>query len=321
MAGWAAVQKRSKNLRPDPPGTRFLSGLFAALSILVLFTGATGWAQQLPTAAEYYEQSLSLYKEGNFFESLMKARKAVESAPDEADYQHLLGMIYFALGQNTDAGKNLHEAIELDPDKPQYYYDLSLVYLKQHRLDLAKEYLEKTIEFMPDFAMAYLLLGRVIHNQNLTETALTYFEKARELDPELRSLHFHIGFAYKAMGQNDKAIVEMEKEAQLHPDYLPARIEAGELQLKASNPEAAVGHLRYAAAHDAENPTIQFQLGKALFELKEYDPALEALQEASRLDPMMSEPYYLMAQVYMKLGKRKEAQEQLALFKKVKKPK
>ena len=48
---------------------------------------------------------------------------------------------------------------------------------------------------------------------------------------------------------------------------------------------------------------------------------INGLQEASQLDPYMSEPHYLMAQVYMKMGNRELAQKELELFKKVKKPK
>ena len=197
---------------------------------------ASGLSAGTDSANQLYEEALGRYRAGNYFEALVTARKAVALAPEGSQYHHLLGMVYFALQLDSDARPALKKAIELDPDQPTYYYDLALVYMRDNELEQAEEYLKKTLEFKPDFALGLLLLGRVYHNQSKTESALELFEKARILDLSLRALHFHIGYAYKAMGQNDKAIEEMEKEAELHPDYLPARVELGEIHPKHRNP-------------------------------------------------------------------------------------
>ena len=82
-----------------------------------------------------------------------------------------------------------------------------------------------------------------------------------------------------------------------------------------------MAHLTKALELEQRDPQIHYLYGKALFELKDNEGALASLQEASRIDPYMSEPHYLMAQVYMKMGNRESAQKELELFKKVKKPK
>lgn len=268
----------------------------------------------------YAGWSTHFYRQKKSLESLAAARKAVQWAPTSPDVRHVLGIAYFGLRQDSDARRELEKAVELAPERADCWYDLALVCLRLDDLQGAERALIRVLELRPDLAMAHLLLGRVYHNQSRTESALEEFGEAERLAPRLRSLHYHIGFAYKAMGDNNRAIAELEKEVEFHPDHIPARMELGELYVKANRPEQAIPHLE-AVLQSVESAEVYYAYGKALHEVGRSEAALEALQQASRLDPEMSEPYYLKAQIYMKLGDRQAARRELALFREVKKPK
>ncbi|GAB4236730.1 MAG: hypothetical protein Kow00109_10410 [Acidobacteriota bacterium] len=268
----------------------------------------------------YAAWATHLFREERTLESLATARKARQWAPESPDVRHVLGIAYFGLRQDSDARRELEEAVRLAPERADYWYDLALVCLRLEDLEGAERALQRVLALRPELAMAHLLLGRVYHNQSRTESALQEFAAAERLAPKLRSLHYHIGFAYKAMGDNERAIGELEKEVAFHPDHIPARMELGELYVKANRPEQAIPHLQ-AVLEKVNSADVYYAYGKALHEVGRSEEALKALQEASRLDPEMSEPYYLKAQIYMKLGDRQAAQQELAMFRKVKRPK
>ena len=125
--------------------------------------------------------------------------------------------------------------------------------------------------------------------------------------------------AYKARGDDQRAIKEMEIEVDRYPDYLPARIELGDLYLRVGDGRAAALHLNQAIQLDSGQARAHFLLGKALFEQADLDNALRSFDHASRLDPSMAQVHYWKAQIYMQQGKREKAQTEIALFEEKKK--
>jgi len=55
------------------------------------------------------------YRRGAFAEAEKALGKAVERAPNNASFQHHLGMTYYRLGKKTDAVAALRRAGVLDP--------------------------------------------------------------------------------------------------------------------------------------------------------------------------------------------------------------
>ena len=103
------------------------------------------------------------------------------------------------------------------------------------------------------------------------------------------------------------------------PDYLPARVELGDLYLRIGDGKSAARHLDHAIRLDASRARTHFLLGKALFEKAELEGSLQSFSEATKLDPSMAQPHYWRAQIHMKQGNRELAQTEIALFEEKKK--
>lgn len=266
------------------------------------------------SAEALFQKGLSAYRNRNFLESLSAARKAVRLAPNEARYQHLLGVSLFGLGQLTDARKAFEDAVTLDPKAANFKYDLAVLYMRVGETDKARGLLEEVIHMGTELPMAYLFLGRIYHNDKRVEEGLQAFQEAEKLNPTLMGLHYHMGIARSALGDDITAIREMEQETRLHPNFIQARLELGDLYLRVGQAEAALEHLQHALKMEPKLPRANFLLGKALYKLGRDEEALAYLETAAQADVSMSEPHYLMVQIYMRQGKTELAQEQLRLF-------
>ena len=76
----------------------------------------------------------------------------------------------------------------------------------------------------------------------------------------------------------------------------------------------AVEHARKALRANPKSDAANFQLAKALDRLQEWPKAAEALEAAIAVNPRASSYYYLLGGVYRRLGKTKESEEQMELF-------
>ena len=119
----------------------------------------------LNLATAYYRKGLSDLRGERYFDSLISAKKANQLVPDTAEFVHLLGSSYLALGQKLDAKKEFERAIELDLDNANYIYDLALTHLRLNDSGKAEELLEENCEPQPRFSYALYLPGTDLPQQ------------------------------------------------------------------------------------------------------------------------------------------------------------
>ncbi|MGW8182248.1 MAG: tetratricopeptide repeat protein, partial [bacterium] len=145
-----------------------------------------------------YVQALEAYRAKNYFEALVQARRAVRANSGNPFYLHICGLSLAALGQFSEAEKNLLLAIELKPDEAAFHYDLGFVKVQQNKHSEAIEPLQKAVELESDNLMARFLLGRslvIAHKSALigdfSQRAMEQFMAVAEMDPEFPSVHYY----------------------------------------------------------------------------------------------------------------------------------
>lgn len=114
-------------------------------------------------------------------ESFLK--KAIELAPDEADYHYLLGCTYTYMNKINLAIGHLEKAIELDDSKDIYWDQLGWVYGFNRDVDQGIKYLKRALNLNPSNTRSLRDICLLYTKKNKWNEALVCIEEAMEHDP------------------------------------------------------------------------------------------------------------------------------------------
>lgn len=160
---------------------------------------------------------------------------------------------------------------------------------------------QKALELEPNNPALHLGLGQ---NYQLMAWSLKTLTQEEELTPEIKS---------QINDLIDKAILEYDKAVQLKSNYLEASYNlALALEQKGEN-EKAIEEIKSLAQSNRFNPEIWYELGQIYLRSDNQDQALEAYQEAVRIDPNYSNAHFQAAMIYEQKGEKDKAIEALEI--------
>lgn len=239
-----------------------------------------------------------------------------------------LGRTYFALADYDRAAAELEQAWALAPSDFDTAFTLAIAYLERRRVPEAKRVFERIVQQFGDRPQVRVVVGRAYREAGLLADAIEEFRRAAALDPAFPRVHFNLGLAYlKNEGVSKLADAEAEFKAELasNPDEYLANYYLGIVYIFERKWEAAVGHLRRAAAARPESPDPHFQLGEAYQELGRHDLAVEALRKSIALNPdlahnkfQVTTAHYRLAQSLLATGQAEAGKKELQLSAKLK---
>jgi len=325
--------------RPREPNPAARASLSKQISV------AEGAVAQRPQDPQALMRLVNLYQaEGEFDRSLPLLERLVMLAPDDLEAQRLLGIDRLHAGKAREALDPLRLAAQGNlKDKEANFY-LGLCYLALDRDDEANKAFDRLAEGVPkNIDELYWLVkgysrissamlsrleglgeesyrmhqvrGEYFDLDNNPDQAIKEYEKAVQLRPDLSSLHYVLGNAYWKRSHADAAAAEFRRAIELDPHHFMAHSQLGMVLLEQNNPADALKEFRAALNEQPGLVNGYLGLGKALYQQKEYAAAVPILQRYVGLAPQDPTPHYLLAQIFRRLNKPAEAEEQLDLFK------
>jgi Tfp pilus assembly protein PilF len=141
-------------------------------------------------------------------------------------------------------------------------------------------------------------------------SALSAFQEAISLDGTVPTYRNTLGVLYlHQLRRPDLALTEFQRATELDPHYAEAHLNTGiALAEMARWGEAVPSYRRAIATPTLSVPHIAYQnLGLALYHLKQYREAEEALRFAINLEPKEEGPYYNLGLVLLAQGRESEA--------------
>jgi tetratricopeptide (TPR) repeat protein len=216
-------------------------------------------------------------------ESLELMHTAAALKPPTTDDLKIGGLDYVLMGDYADAGRYLEEAVRIDPNNLEARYHLGRVRYQENRFDDAIAAFRGVLEKDPGNVRAHDNLGLCFEGKNQMEDAAAAYQKAIELDQK-----------------------SLSRSAQPYLDY-------GTFLVKTSRPEEGIAMLQKAAEIDPKSAPVQYQLGKAYFDLRRYPEAQRATEEAARLAPKDSPTHYLLGRIYQRTNKQELAEQEFKL--------
>ncbi|MDX1513345.1 MAG: adenylate/guanylate cyclase domain-containing protein [Gammaproteobacteria bacterium] len=186
----------------------------------------------------------------------------------------------------------------------------------------AREMFERAIELDSVFAGAYALLSYT-HYQDwrygwrddpkILDLALQTARQAVSLDRALPLAHTYLAWIFLWKRRHQEAVAEAETAIELDPNFAEGYAYLGNVLNFAGRPKEGIAMIRRAMRLDPHHPPQYFvSLARGYELLGEDESAIAALKACITRDPDRSPPHGLLASIYGRLGRKKEAQAEAA---------
>jgi len=256
-----------------------------------------------------YNLALAQYKSGTPA-SALESLQSIAAAERQADVLHLRGKVLEGLGK-AEGPDDLTAACRLEPDKEVFCADAALAAIQQERFQDAIAVLEPGLEKSPGSLSLLPLMGLSQFRLGRYRDAISSYTAALEKDSSVDASREGLGFLCYVTGDLEKARVVIE-EGLKNPkaDFYLAHLEAMVLyRLSPQLRSKALDAVNRALQANGKFPPSYFLRGKIRMDRSDFTGALEDFEHAVELDSSYPLPYYKMAQIYTRQGRRREAED------------
>jgi tetratricopeptide (TPR) repeat protein len=155
------------------------------------------------------------------------------------------------------------------------------------------------------------------------DDAVAALERAIAIDPKHVGAHFNLASAAARAGRMDLAEREQQAyaeisgrsraEAERAAQVKASSVKAVEFLMAEKFDEALVEYRKLLAENPDYGPLYN-DIGRVELKLGRRQDALQSLRRAADLDPKLSEPHYLLSNLYMELGDEASSTRERAIF-------
>jgi tetratricopeptide (TPR) repeat protein len=207
-------------------------------------------------------------------------RQAAAAAPDNAEAEHMLGIIAHQSGKLEDAIEHLRRAIAIKPDVALYHANLGEMCRLAGRVEEALAAGRRALELNPDYAGAHSNVGIALFDQGKFEEALAHYDRAIALEENFAQAHSNRGNALQRLKRFADAEVSYRHAIELQANFTDAWNNLGTCLRELKRPEEAETVYRKALELNPNNPDTLDNLALALKDLERLDEAAELLRRA-----------------------------------------
>ena len=149
-------------------------------------------------------------------------------------------------------------------------------------------------------ALWYSRLGECYEHARDPNRAARAFQAAIDLDPGTESHYFRLAHLLAKEGKVGPASEIMASAIAHFPRSVTTRVEAGNIELEAGNPERALEKQQQAATLDPQFPGVLLLLGRIQLIQRRYPEAIATLEQAAKLAPADAGIHFYAGQAWMK---------------------
>jgi tetratricopeptide (TPR) repeat protein len=200
------------------------------------------------------------------------------------------------------------------PDDPEVLYRTVHVYS-----DLSTKASLDLIDKNPSSYQVRLLSAEALEAQGNTEGAVKEYRQVLEMNPHLPGIHYRLGRLILSAPKTDTTMQdaqkEFEAELKIDPANAGAEFVLGKLALDPTTLSEAIAHFSRTVQLDASFAEAYIELGNALILADRAGEAVKPLETAVKLQPGNPMPHFRLSNAYNRLGRKEDAQRELALYK------
>ena len=257
------------------------------------------------------------YRRGDYAGAKPPLTSVLRDQPDSQQARYLLGLCNVFTEHYAEAVSVLEPLWSQQSNNFMYLYVFGIAAHGAGRKELDEKALSRLLEVGGNAPEFHLILGKAYLNRDEPEKAVVELERAATGNPNLPYVHFSLGVAYVHLHQEERAEAEFGKDLAVEPD-LPDTYEAlGDFYLRAGKNDEARKFFEEALKRNPKMASALFGVAKIHFQEQKYPQALTAIDSAQHLAPDSQPVHYLRGQILARLGRRDEAQKELAVAQKI----
>ena len=237
--------------------------------------------------ADWFADALRHHQHGALDLAEPLYRRVLQAQPLHADALHLLGVLTHQRNDDLQAFDLISKAIELAPEIADYHANLGIVLQRLQRFAEAEAAQRQALERDPSHTGAQFNLGLVLAAQGRMAEAAVHYAEAARLSPDLADAHLNLGAALQGLGKSEEALASHARAAELLPgDPRPWTNRAVSLRQLGRLDEAteALQHAATLGGGTADASALS-ALAAALHAAGRMEDAAERYADALRLNP------------------------------------
>jgi tetratricopeptide (TPR) repeat protein len=169
------------------------------------------------------QTAMAQHQAGNLVQAEALYKQVLQTAPNQPDTLHLLGLIAKQKGDFKTAAQLMRKALNFNPNYVEAYVNLGATLQEQDNLDEAAECYRKALALRPNYAEVHSNLGVVLKAQeNLHESAAS-FVRSLELNPHSAETFSNLDALLKEMAAPDEALIYYRKVLEISPTNIAAQ--------------------------------------------------------------------------------------------------
>ncbi|MBN1221772.1 MAG: sulfatase-like hydrolase/transferase [Candidatus Aminicenantes bacterium] len=269
---------------------------------------------------------------GNIYAKQKKYEEAIEEfkaalGVDSEYYEAIFGIAvaYMHLGKKDEAVLGFLRLREMDPRDTKPLLQLADIYEDRGEDDEAMNCLKLAVEIDPEAPVFHNKLGALYLKKNMLDAAEKEINKALSIERSipLTNAHFNLALLYEARGQVDLAVQEYEKEKETSPYNYKPYFNLGLLYAKAEDNERAIQEFEGCIEKNENFPDAHVFLGKAYMDSgRDLTEAEKLTLKGLELKPETRTTilgHLVLADIYNRMGRIRESQQQLGIAKDLRK--
>lgn len=251
------------------------------------------------------EVAMSYLEAAQFNKALDPLLKAARLQPNNADVQRTLGKTYFALGDYEKSATALEVAVKLDPKDFNSSFTLAITYLQQRQFTAARRIFDSMIVEFGEQPQIHIAIGRAFREAGRLPEAIEEFKRAIALNSQFPGAHYNLGLAH-LLNEGATAVASAEEEFKTelaaNPNDFFSNYYLGITCIFQRKWEPAIDFLHTASRIQPNNPDPYFQLGQVYQELQKHDQAIDVLRKAIDLNPNLPHNKFQVTSAHYRLA-------------------
>ena len=261
--------------------------------------GGVGKAAAAP--ADSKRAGMLLVQEKRYEESLAPLRAHLAADPSDLTARRALARSLFELNQYRDAAGQLKKIVKLSPQD-----SASALLLGKCYESLALAAYRAILAAGPDSCRAHQVIAQIYEARSERDKAIEEYRAANTACPSMPGLHLSLAQVLEQDMQLDDAEREYQQELKINPADVEANAKLGSLLVYRHEAGKGMPHLESAIRLKPDLLPARKDLGKAYFQLGDFEKAVTQLRLALP-DDHDGSTYYLLGTTYQRLGRAEEA--------------
>ena len=257
------------------------------------------------------ELSILLSKEGFNEEALSNLEFLIKYFPEDADIFYNIGILHEKLKNFREAEKSYKKAIKISPQE-DFYYNLGEVLVSLENYDEAIDCFKTVLKTDSQDANCFFNIALCHYHKDEINLATDYFQKAATINPKDIYAHFYLGCIYQKNGLTNFAEESFKKVLSLSPDYSWAYYNLASIAYKNENYEEAKNYLLKTIEYNNDDIEAFKLLTKLFVKEKNFEDIISILETRLEHDEN-GDLYYILSQVYKKIGNKESYAKNLNL--------